>query len=32
MFRQGYFDQSAELWGADGTLLATSVQTVYYKA
>lgn len=32
VFRQGYFDQSAELWGADGTLLATSVQTVYYKA
>ena len=32
VFRQGYFDQSAELWGTDGTLLATSVQTVYYKA
>lgn len=31
VFRQGYFDQSAELWSADGTLLATSVQTVYFK-
>lgn len=32
VFRKGYFDQTAELWGTDGTLLATSVQTVYYKA
>ncbi|MEQ8611001.1 MAG: thioesterase family protein [Parvibaculum sp.] len=31
VFRQGYFDQSAELWSAEGQLLATSVQTVYYK-
>ncbi len=31
VFRQGYFDQSAELWSADGQLLATSVQTVYFK-
>ncbi|MBC7101790.1 MAG: thioesterase family protein [Parvibaculum sp.] len=31
VFRRGYFDQPAELWGADGTLLATSVQTVYFK-
>ncbi len=30
-FRNGYFDQSAELWGADGALLATSHQIVYYK-
>ncbi|MEQ8268654.1 MAG: thioesterase family protein [Parvibaculum sp.] len=31
VFRQGYFDQSAELWSAEGKLLATSVQTVYFK-
>ncbi|RBO90646.1 acyl-CoA thioesterase [Nocardia puris] len=31
-FGGGYFDQSAELWGADGTLLATSHQMVYFKA
>jgi len=31
VFRKGYFDQSAELWSADGRLLASSVQTVYYK-
>ncbi|MEX2249852.1 MAG: thioesterase family protein [Parvibaculum sp.] len=31
IFTQGYFDQSAELWSAAGHLLATSVQTVYYK-
>lgn len=30
-FHQGYFDQSAELWGSDETLLATSHQMVYYK-
>jgi hypothetical protein len=29
--RRGYFDQPAELRGADGTFLATSVQTVYFK-
>lgn len=31
IFNQGYFDQSAELWGDDGRLLATTVQTVYYR-
>ena len=31
IFRKGYFDQSAELWSQDGRLLATSVQTVYFK-
>lgn len=30
-FRGGFHDQSAQLWGQDGTLLATSVQLVYYK-
>lgn len=30
-FRNGYFDHSAELWGAHGALLATSHQIVYYK-
>ncbi|MFC4003607.1 acyl-CoA thioesterase [Prauserella oleivorans] len=30
-FGKGYFDQSARLWGADGTLLATSHQLVYFK-
>lgn len=30
-FGAGYFDQSAELWGDDGALLATSHQVVYYK-
>lgn len=30
-FRNGYFDQSAELWGADGAFFATSHQIVYYK-
>jgi hypothetical protein len=30
-FHQGYFDQSAELWGSDESLLATSHQMVYYK-
>ncbi|MTJ83455.1 MAG: thioesterase family protein [Telmatospirillum sp.] len=30
-FGQGFFDQSAELWTADGTLLATSHQMVYFK-
>jgi hypothetical protein len=29
-FTDGYFDQSAQVWGAD-TLLATSHQLVYYK-
>ncbi|MEE2032378.1 acyl-CoA thioesterase [Rhodococcus chondri] len=31
-FRNGYFDQSAHLWGSDGTALATSHQLVYFKA
>ncbi|WP_295857532.1 thioesterase family protein [uncultured Xylophilus sp.] len=30
-FRNGFFDQSAQLWNADGLLLATSHQVVYYK-
>jgi len=30
-FRSGYFDQSAQLWSEAGVLLATSLQTVYYK-
>ncbi|WP_182345962.1 acyl-CoA thioesterase [Tomitella gaofuii] len=31
-FGKGYFDQVAEIWGTDGTLLATSHQLVYFKA
>lgn len=30
-FYNGFFDQSAQLWSPDGTLLATSTQVVYYK-
>ena len=30
-FRNGYFDQAAELWSEAGELLATSNQIVYYK-
>lgn len=30
-FRNGYFDQSAEVWGADEQLLASSHQIVYYR-
>ena len=30
-FRDGFFDQTAQLWSASGTLLCTSNQTVYYK-
>lgn len=30
-FRDGFFDQSAEIWGAGGELLAVSHQMVYYK-
>lgn len=30
-FRNGFFDQSAQLWDAEGSLLATSHQIVYYK-
>ncbi len=30
-FRNGYFDQTAQLWDAQGSLLATSHQIVYYK-
>ncbi|CAG2138434.1 hypothetical protein LMG31506_01952 [Cupriavidus yeoncheonensis] len=31
VFRQGFFDQSAQVWSAGGELLATSHQIVYYK-
>lgn len=31
VFRQGFFDQSAQLWSPEGRLLATSHQIVYYK-
>ena len=30
-FRNGFFDQTAQLWSEAGTLLATSNQIVYYK-
>jgi hypothetical protein len=30
-FRNGFFDQAAQLWSASGALLATSNQIVYYK-
>lgn len=30
-FRNGYFDQTAQLWDSEGDLLATSHQVVYYK-
>ncbi|MDR3006079.1 MAG: thioesterase family protein [Acidovorax sp.] len=30
-FRNGFFDQSAQIWDSAGQLLATSHQTVYYK-
>ncbi len=30
-FNNGYFDQSGELWGENGALLATTHQVVYYK-
>lgn len=30
-YYRNYFDQQAELWSADGTLLATSSQIVYFK-
>lgn len=30
-FRNGYFDQSAEVWGDDGQLLASTHQMVYYR-
>jgi acyl-CoA thioesterase len=30
-FRRGYFDQAAEIWSRDGTMLASSHQVVYYK-
>ena len=30
-FRNGFFDQTAEVWGSGGALLATSHQIVYYK-
>lgn len=31
VYRNGYFDQSAELWSADGRPLATTTQVVYYR-
>ncbi|MGW5072107.1 acyl-CoA thioesterase [Rhodococcus sp. NPDC004095] len=31
-FGKGYFDQSGELWGKGGALLATTHQLVYFKA
>jgi hypothetical protein len=31
-YRHGFFDQSAQLWAQDGTLLVTSHQLVYFKA
>lgn len=31
-FDRGFFDQSAQLWGRDGSLLATTYQIVYFKA
>ena len=30
-FAQGFFDQTAEVWGDDGHLLASSHQVVYFK-
>lgn len=30
-FRNGFFDQVAEIWGANGTLLASTSQVVYFK-
>ncbi|MFD0852483.1 hypothetical protein ACFQ07_09630, partial [Actinomadura adrarensis] len=30
-FSRGYYDQSAHLWGRDGTLLASTHQLVYFK-
>ena len=30
-FRNGYFDQTAQLWNEAGELLATTHQVVYYK-
>lgn len=32
VFRNGFFDQTAQLWSEAGALLATSTQMVYYKA
>jgi hypothetical protein len=31
VFRNGFFDQSAQLWSESGTLLVTSLQIVYFK-
>ncbi|WP_059414838.1 acyl-CoA thioesterase [Cupriavidus basilensis] len=31
VFRQGFFDQGAQIWSPQGELLATSHQIVYYK-
>ena len=32
VYRHGFFDQTAQLWAQDGTLLVTSHQLVYFKA
>ena len=31
-YRGGFFDQTAQLWARDGTMLATTHQLVYYKS
>ena len=31
IFRQGYHDQSAEIWSSDGQLLATTNQIIYFR-
>lgn len=30
-YRNGFFDQSAEIWSDDGQLLASSHQIVYFR-
>jgi acyl-CoA thioesterase len=30
-YRNGFHDQSAEIWGQDGQLLATTHQMVYFR-
>ena len=30
-FRNGYFDQTAEVWSDDGQMLASTHQMVYFK-
>ena len=31
-YRGGFFDQTAQLWSQNGTMLATTHQLVYYKS